>query len=56
MEEQTILWIIAGIASAMLLRRIITAVSLQKKTSNDYARELHEILTKEEHKVKGRFE
>jgi len=37
-EEQTILWIIAGIASAMLLRRIITAVSAQKKTSNDYGK------------------
>ena len=56
MEEQITLWIIAGIASAMLLRRLITAITAQRRTANDYTRELHDILTKEEHKVKGRFE
>ena len=40
----------------MLVQKVIFSVISRKTVIDDYSREIDEILTKEEHKVKGRFE
>jgi len=56
MEELYLFWILAGFFVVLALRNLITKFVLKRAINDDYAHDLHDILTKDEHKVKGRFD
>lgn len=56
MQETIFIWVIAGFVTAIALRNIFLKIMLKYYSLDDYSRDVNEILTKEEYKVKGRFE
>ena len=56
MEELSLVWIVAGFFTAIALRNIFFKVLSAYKSADDYSKDVAEILNKDEHKVKGRFE
>lgn len=53
----TIEWIIAGFVAAVAVRHVFSIVRNGYAAYNDaYAQEVNDVLTKDEYKVKGRFE
>lgn len=56
MEEFALLWVVGGFLTIVALRGLLARFAQWSVKNDEYRRELHEILTKDEHKVKGRFE
>ncbi len=56
MEELSFFWIIAGLVIILALRNFLFRLFAKRAVVDDYAKDLHDILTKDEHKVKGRFD
>ena len=56
MEELSFVWLIAGFVTVLALRSIFSRLVRLSAEQDDYSREVRDILTKDEYKVKGRFE
>lgn len=56
MEDTALIWAAIGFATAIAIRNLVVLLRNRKNSNENYARELSEILTKEEYKVKGKFE
>ena len=56
MEDTALIWAAIGFVTAISIRNIVTLLRNRKTAQDTYARELAEILTKDEYKVKGKFE
>jgi len=59
-EENVFFWILVSMAVAYVLNRFMIRFLPNflpgRKEGKSYREEMHEILTKEEHKVKGRYD
>ncbi len=59
-EENIFFWIIVSMAIAYVINRMMTRFLPnflpRKQNGKSYREEISEILTKDEHKVKGRFD
>ena len=56
MDELSLLWVVAGFFTIVVIRSLLGRIAQWSVRKDDYTREIHEILTKDEYKVKGRFE
>ena len=54
--EETVVWVLGGVAGFVLLNRLLTSWLLSRAIRRSYKSDLQRVLYGKEHQVKGRFE